>query len=244
VRVVSGTGCLPQVGSLPAHAVAVVSGGLDSTTLAYWLRERAVSLTLLSFDYGQRHRKELLFVRATAEVLGVRHHVADLGGVGRLLAGSALTDSVVEVPDGHYNDASMRATVVPNRNAIMLDVAVALAISIGADAVAYGTHAGDHMIYPDCRPEFLDAFRRVTAVANAGFLPPRFQVMAPFIDLTKAAIVRLAADLGVPTEGTWSCYRGGDQHCGTCGTCTERREAFVLAGVPDPTCYTVTRGVG
>jgi 7-cyano-7-deazaguanine synthase len=224
--------------SLPAHAVAVVSGGLDSTTLAYWLHERSVRLTLLSFDYGQRHRKELVFARTTADALGVRHHLADLGTLGPLLAGSALTDNAVEVPDGHYTDRTMRATVVPNRNAIMLDVAVALAVSLGADAVAYGAHAGDHAVYPDCRPEFLDAFRQLVVVANAGFLSAGFQVMAPFLDATKASVVRLAADLGVPFAHTWSCYRGGDQHCGTCGTCAERREAFALAEVADPTGYT------
>jgi 7-cyano-7-deazaguanine synthase len=222
---------------LPAHAVAVVSGGLDSTTLAYWLHERSVRLTLLSFDYGQRHRKELVFARATADRLGVRHQLADLGTLGPLLAGSALTDNAVEVPDGHYTDHTMRATVVPNRNAIMLDVAVAIAVSLGADAVAYGAHAGDHAVYPDCRPEFLAAFRRLAAVANAGCLPAGFQVLAPFLGATKAAVVRLAADIGVPFAHTWSCYRGGEQHCGTCGACTERREAFTLAKVDDPTCY-------
>jgi 7-cyano-7-deazaguanine synthase len=228
----------PQGGEgLPRHVVAVVSGGVDSTTLAYWLDAHGARLTLLSFDYGQRHRVELNFARATAAALAADHRVVDLTDVGRLLGGSALTDPAVDAPDGHYTHESMRATVVPNRNAIMLDIAVGLAIAAGAGAVAYGAHAGDHPIYPDCRPEFLDAFGRMTATANEGFLPCGFAVLAPFADMSKADIVALGARLGLPFAQTWSCYRGGAQHCGTCGTCTERREAFALAGVPDPTEY-------
>jgi 7-cyano-7-deazaguanine synthase len=225
-------------------AVAIISGGMDSTVLAYLLRHHGVALTLLSFDYGQRHRTELDFARRTATRLGVEHHVVDLTGILPLLAGSALTDTAVAVPDGHYTDASMRATVVPNRNAIMLDIAVARAISVGADAVAFGAHAGDHPIYPDCRPAFLDAYECMTLVANDGFAAPGFRVLAPFMVLSKADIATLGAQLGVPFVDTWSCYKGGPVHCGTCGTCVERREAFTLAGVPDPTPYADGSGVG
>jgi 7-cyano-7-deazaguanine synthase len=126
---------------------------------------------------------------------------------------------------------------VPNRNALMLDVAVAVAVTAGCDAVAFGAHGGDHPVYPDCRPEFVDAFTASARLANDGFLPGRFQVLAPFLQMTKADIVRLGASYGVAFEHTWSCYRGGDQHCGRCGTCTERREAFTVAGIADPTCY-------
>jgi 7-cyano-7-deazaguanine synthase len=226
----------------PQHVVAVVSGGLDSTTLAYWLASRGIRLTLLSVDYGQRHRKEISFARRTAAALHAAHHVADLGQAGRLLGGCALTDPAAEVPDGHYTAESMRATVVPNRNALMLDIAVGLAIAAGADAVAVGAHAGDHAIYPDCRPEFLDAYQRMVTVANDGFLPEGFVVLAPFIRADKAGIAALAARLGVPVTETWSCYRGGTVHCGSCGTCVERREAFGLAGLDDPTVYGERRG--
>jgi 7-cyano-7-deazaguanine synthase len=226
----------------PARAVVIASGGVDSTVLAYWLVSRGASVELLSFDYGQRHRVEVEYARGVAARLGAKHRVVDLTVVGVLLAGSALTDSTVEVPDGHYGHISMRATVVPNRNAIMLDIAVALAVAARADAVAFGAHAGDHPIYPDCRPAFLDAYRRLTAVANEGFLAPGFQVLAPFMAWSKADIVAVGAPLGVPFGETWSCYRGGDTHCGTCGTCTERSEAFAVAGVPDPTTY--ADGVG
>jgi len=226
------------------HAVAIISGGMDSTVLAYLLHYHGAALTLLSFNYGQRHRIELDFARRTATRLGAAHHVVDLTGILPLLSGSALTDAAVAVPDGHYTDASMRATVVPNRNAIMLDIAVARAISARADAVAFGAHAGDHPIYPDCRPAFLDAFETMTLVANDGFAAPGFRVLAPFIALSKADIATLGAQLGVPFVDTWSCYRGGSAHCGTCGTCVERREAFTLAGVPDPTPYGDSSGVG
>lgn len=220
------------------RTVVIASGGMDSTTLAYWLKETDVTqLTLLSVDYGQRHRVELDFVRRTAKALGCTHVQLDLPGLGGLLSGSALTDSKVEVPSGYYTDASMRDTVVPNRNALLLDMGVALAVSIQADTVAFGAHAGDHPIYPDCRPEFVNAYTQTARLANEGFAVAGFTVTAPFLRRTKAEIVGLGAELGVPFEDTWSCYRGGRSHCGQCGTCAERREAFDLAGVFDPTDY-------
>jgi 7-cyano-7-deazaguanine synthase len=222
---------------LPTHAVTILSGGMDSTVLSYAFHRAGVRLTLLSFDYGQRHRRELDYARRTAQELSAPHDVVDLTGLVGALAGSALTDRRVEVPDGHYTDASMRATVVPNRNAIMLDVAVARAVSSGADAVAFGAHAGDHPIYPDCRPEFLAAFERAARLANDGFAHPQLRVLAPLIALTKAEIAKLGRDLDVPMAQTWSCYKGAALHCGTCGTCVERREAFALAGIADATEY-------
>ncbi|MFE4512701.1 7-cyano-7-deazaguanine synthase QueC [Kitasatospora sp. NPDC056783] len=225
----------------PQHAVVIASGGLDSTTVAYWLADNGSRLTLLSFDYGQRHRKELDFAQQAAGRLNARHEMVDLSGLGRLLSGSALTDPAVEVPDGHYTAESMRSTVVPNRNAIMLSVAVGAAVAAGADAVAFGAHAGDHAVYPDCRTEFFDVFGEVARVGNEGFIAEGFRLLAPFIDQTKADIVRVADQVGVPFADTWSCYRGGELHCGTCGTCTERIEAFVLAEVEDPTEYAVAQ---
>ncbi|WP_323185021.1 7-cyano-7-deazaguanine synthase QueC [Kitasatospora purpeofusca] len=224
----------------PRHAVVIASGGLDSTTVAYWLAASGSRLTLLSFDYGQRHRKELDFARRSADRLGARHEIVDLSGLGRLLSGSALTDPAIAVPDGHYTAESMRSTVVPNRNAIMLSVAVAAAVAAEADAVAFGAHAGDHAVYPDCRTEFLDLFAETARVGNEGLIPEDFRLLAPFIDRTKADIVAVGRQVGVPFADTWSCYRGGELHCGTCGTCTERIEAFVLAQVEDPTEYATT----
>lgn len=220
--------------------VLVFSGGLDSTVLAYWYRRSGAHLRLLSVDYGQRHRTELRYAAATAEALGAEHRIADLSGVRPLLGGSSLTDRGVGVPDGHYTDASMRTTVVPNRNALMLDVAVAHAVAVEANVVAFGAHTGDHAIYPDCRPAFLEAYGAMVAVANEGFLSDRFRVRAPFLALSKADIVAVGAGIGVPFADTWSCYRGGARHCGSCGTCVERREAFAVAGVADPTAYDLT----
>ena len=217
--------------------VAVVSGGLDSAVLTYELRADGWGLRLLSFDYGQRHAKELDHARKLAAGFGAPHSVVDLRSTGVLLAGSALTDSSVAVPEGHYTDESMRATVVANRNAIFVQVAVGVAVAEGAAAVAVGVHAGYHPIYPDCRPAFVEAAERLALVANEGFVAEGFRLLAPFLHRTKADIVRRGAELGVPFAETWSCYAGGDRHCGRCGTCVERREAFALAGVPDPTEY-------
>ncbi|MET8683609.1 7-cyano-7-deazaguanine synthase QueC [Streptomyces sp. NPDC004732] len=226
-----------MTGHVPRHAVVIASGGLDSTAAAYLLASQGSSVSLLSFDYGQRHRKELESAARIAALLDAAHEVVDLTSVGRLLGGSALTDTGVAVPDGHYSDESMRITVVPNRNAIMLEVAAGVAVASKADAVAFGAHAGDHFIYPDCRPEFFEKLAASIRAGNEGFLAEGFQLVAPFLNVTKADIVETAAELQVPFELTWSCYKGGEVHCGTCGTCTERREAFALAEVPDPTAY-------
>ncbi len=221
--------------------VTTLSGGLDSVTLAHTLAHGGDDLIALSFDYGQRHAKEIEHAERCAKRLGAEHHVVDLGSVGSLLSGSALTDAAVAVPEGHYTDASMAATVVPNRNAIMLSVAVGVAVARSADAVATAVHAGDHAVYPDCRPAFIEAFERETLVANEGFIRDGFRVLAPFLHLNKGEIVTRGAAIDVPFADTWSCYVGGEQHCGRCGTCVERREAFELAGIADPTSYVEDR---
>ncbi|MFZ0180769.1 MAG: 7-cyano-7-deazaguanine synthase QueC [Candidatus Dormiibacterota bacterium] len=219
------------------RVVAIVSGGLDSTTMAYSLRAQGYSLVAISFDYGQRHRKELTFAEQVAADLDAPWTLIDLhaAGVTTLLTGSALTDDTVTIPDGHYADESMKITVVPNRNAIMLSIACALAVTREAGAVAFGAHTGDHFIYPDCRPEFVRAFEAMVNVAVEGLAS--IEILAPFLSMTKTDIVRLGAELRVPFERTWSCYKGGALHCGMCGTCFERREAFAQAHVTDPTAY-------
>jgi 7-cyano-7-deazaguanine synthase len=161
--------------------------------------------------------------------------VVDLRRVGTRLTGSALTDPTVDVPEGHYAWESMRATVVPNRNMILASVLVGIGLARRADVVALGMHSGDHAIYPDCRPEFVDTLRRLVDIANEGFDPPR--VEAPFVNISKTDIARRAAELGAPLHLSWSCYQGGSVHCGVCGTCYERREAFQDAGLSDPTIY-------
>lgn len=221
----------------PPRAVAIVSGGMDSVTLAYHLKTLGYQLHMIAFDYGQRHRRELQAAQAIAERLNADYTLVDLTSVGALLGGSALTSPEIPVPDGHYAQENMRITVVPNRNAIMLTVAYGAAVAEGAKIVATAIHAGDHAIYPDCRPEFARLFDRMQAEAVAGFGDPDLHLYTPFIYRSKTDIVLEGAALGVPFADTWSCYKGGAVHCGTCGTCVERREAFQEAGITDPTVY-------
>jgi 7-cyano-7-deazaguanine synthase len=215
--------------------IVLLSGGLDSTALVAHMLAAGERVHALSVHYGQRHVRELEAATAVADYYDIRHDVVDLGGVGALLAGNALTDDAVDVPDGHYAEDSMRATVVPNRNAIMLSVAVGVASSRGAQKVATAVHAGDHFVYPDCRPEFIRAISFASQLGTATFGDVR--VIAPFVTMSKTRIAGHGIALGAPLILSWSCYKGGDVHCGTCGTCGERREAFREAGLVDPTIY-------
>ena len=211
--------------------MVICSGGMDSVALAYLLCSRGEEVSLLSFDYGQRHRKELECAKALGQDLGIPWNLVPLP----VLGGSALTDGGTDIPEGHYEADTMKLTVVPNRNAIMLAVAFGVALGQGISRVATAVHAGDHFIYPDCRPQFADAFQQMMTTATEGFFTP--ELVTPFIYQSKADIARIGSDLGVPWEKTWSCYKGGEIHCGKCGTCVERREAMQLAGVADPTPY-------
>ena len=214
--------------------IVVCSGGLDSVSLAHKMAAEHTLLGLVSFDYGQRHKKELHFAAACAQRLGVKHHIIDMTDIGRNLTGSALTDNL-DVPDGHYAEETMRITVVPNRNAIMLAIAFGVAVSNQADAVATAVHGGDHFIYPDCRPGFIEAFQVMQNQATEGYAS--IKLLAPYVHEPKSFIVTDGVKYQTPFGETWSCYKGGERHCGRCGTCVERREAFHLAGVVDPTDY-------
>ncbi|MDD9726276.1 7-cyano-7-deazaguanine synthase QueC [Roseovarius sp. SK2] len=214
--------------------IVICSGGLDSVSLAHKVAGEGTLRGLLSFDYGQRHVKEVAYAAACAKRLGVPHKVVDISGVGAALGGSALTDDV-DVPDGHYAEETMKITIVPNRNAIMLAIAFGMAAAEKAEAVAAAVHGGDHFIYPDCRPGFVEAFQAMQDQALEGVA--EVQLYTPFLTGSKADIVAEGARWNTPFVETWSCYKGGDVHCGRCGTCVERREAFHLAGVPDPTAY-------
>lgn len=217
-------------------AVAIVSGGMDSVTLAHLLKSQGYELEMISFDYGQRHRRELECAAYQAGLLGAKHHIIDISGIRPLLKGSALTDEV-EVPHGHYEEESMALTVVPNRNAIMLSIAWGLACTSKADVLACGVHAGDHHIYPDCRPAFIEELEQALVVGTVGHRKEGLELIAPFMYESKTDIARIGGDLKVPFERTWTCYEGGEKHCGKCGACTERKEAFRDSGVPDPTDY-------
>jgi 7-cyano-7-deazaguanine synthase len=213
--------------------VLVYSGGMDSTVLLYHLLANGDSVSTLSVDYGQRHRKELIQAAEITTKLGIEHRTVDLTSITGLFSGSSLTDQTVAIPHGHYEEENMKSTVVPNRNMILLSLATAWAISLKADCVSYAAHAGDHAIYPDCREEFAAALDKTIRLADW----QEVYLNRPFVGLTKAEIVKRGAELKVPLEKTWSCYEGGEHHCGRCGTCIERREAFYLAGVEDPTPY-------
>lgn len=214
--------------------IVICSGGLDSVSLAHMVASEHQLTRLVSFDYGQRHRKELDFAALCAKRLEVPHDIIDLRAIGAALTGSALTDDI-DVPDGHYAEESMRVTVVPNRNAIMLTVAFGVAAARGDQVVAAAVHGGDHFIYPDCRPAFTEAFAAMQKLALDGYA--NVSLYTPFVHQTKADIVTAGTRHNTPFAETWSCYKGGALHCGRCGTCVERREAFNLAGVTDPTIY-------
>ncbi|EDY83741.1 exsB protein [Verrucomicrobiia bacterium DG1235] len=220
--------------SRPGSAVAVYSGGMDSTVMLYRMRELGIAIKgALSVNYGQKHSKELDAAAEFCRALGIEHRVADLSGLQGIFGKSSLTSSAEEVPEGHYEEEQMKSTVVPNRNMILLSVATSWAISLGAEAVAYAAHGGDHAIYPDCREEFAEALDKAIRLCDWS----EVSLYRPFVTWTKADIAKAGAKLGVKLERTWSCYKGGDRHCGRCGTCVERREAFHLAGVEDSTAY-------
>jgi 7-cyano-7-deazaguanine synthase len=231
-----------------SDSVAVFSGGMDSTTLVYEMLQQGLTPHLLSFDYGQRHSKELKYAEKTAELLGLRFNVVDLTPLTHLISNSALTSPAedswggfegkhIEVPEGHYAEDTMKATVVPNRNMIMLSVAAGVMVNNSYKMVGTGVHAGDHFVYPDCRPEFLQMVNAAIFFGNEGFgLIPKRETLsehavpgflyAPFLNKSKADIAYQALQLQVPFENTWSCYKGGEKHCGKCGTCVERLEAI------------------
>lgn len=193
-----------------------------------WDKVRAIA-----FNYGQRHATELSYAENICRLVGIPFVVFKLDTLA--FAGSSLTGGG-DVPQGHYAAESMKATVVPNRNAVMLAMAFAYAVSIGYNRVGIATHAGDHPIYPDCRPEFMQAFQTMEERALGDEVQVR--LWTPFINMSKGGIVEEGATLGVPYERTWSCYEGRAVHCGKCGTCVERKEAFRQAGlIPDPTEY-------
>ncbi|MYL25862.1 MULTISPECIES: 7-cyano-7-deazaguanine synthase QueC [Halomonadaceae] len=215
-----------------SRIVVIYSGGMDSYTLLHRALAEGWHVHALSFDYGQRHARELDCARAVTRELGIDHEVVDITSIQGLLAGSALTDSE-PVPEGHYEEATMKATVVPNRNMILLSLAIGHAVSRGAEAVWYGAHGGDHAIYPDCRPEFIEQMDRVARVANYEAV----RVEAPFMHLTKGQILGEGLAMDLDYSRTWTCYNGRTRACGRCGACTERLEAFAAHGVTDPLPY-------
>ncbi len=211
----------------------LLSGGLDSTTALHWARHNHEVVAAFSFDYGSNHAgQELACARWQAAALGVPWRELDLKSV---FAGmqSSLLSGAEAIPTGEYAEENMKSTVVPFRNGIFLAVAAGMAESLGAEGLVIAAHSGDHAIYPDCRADFMQAMGSAIALGTYAGL----QIVAPFIGCDKAAIAAEGAALGVNFAHTYSCYKGGERHCGLCATCRERKDAFRLAGIPDPTIY-------
>jgi 7-cyano-7-deazaguanine synthase len=209
--------------------IHVLSGGLDSTTLLYWLLDKGHEVECISFDYGQRHKKELECAKITCKKLKVKHTVVDITSITKLISNSALTGKTA-VPKGHYADKTMKATVVPSRNTIMASIAQGYAVNKNFDAICLGVHSGDHAIYPDCRPVFVEALRKLFSVNN--YKP--IKVLTPFIKISKIDIVTKGLVLGVDYSLAWTCYVGGTKPCQKCGACVERAEAFDKNNFSDP----------
>ena len=213
------------------NSVIIVSGGMDSITLLYDHKDE-IALGI-SFDYGSNHNaREIPFAKMHCERLGIKHITINLDFMHQYFK-SSLLDGADAIPEGHYADDNMKSTVVPFRNGIMLSIAIGIAESNNLDQVFIANHGGDHTIYPDCRPEFIKA---IDSAANAGTYN-NVKVIAPYTQITKSDIARIGKKLGLDYTETWSCYKGGEIHCGKCGTCVERKEALAEAGIEDCTIY-------
>jgi 7-cyano-7-deazaguanine synthase len=227
----------PAKSKAKPRAVVLLSGGLDSTTAAAWAQKEGYELFALSFDYGQKHRRELRSAKKVAKALNVKRHEILKLPIGQL-GGSALTDSKIAVPNAPSRTkigAEIPSTYVPARNTIFLAFAVGYAEVTGSSAIVIGANALDYSGYPDCRPEYLEAFQTMANLATKSAVQgKKVEILAPLLELSKADIVALGSKLAAPLELTWSCYRGGARPCGTCESCVLRRKGFVDAGIADP----------
>ena len=230
------------MGDADRMKVIILSGGMDSTTLLYdiarpfmkdyHVKDKPIPIKAISFNYNQRHKKELECAKETCKKFGIEHKIVDLTGLNEI-APSSLTRENQAVPHGHYADETMKSTVVPNRNMVMISLAVSYAIGIGANEVYYGAHAGDHAVYPDCRPQFIEVLRKAISLCDDHMV----QLCAPYAFKDKKNIAKIGKLLDVDYSLTWTCYEGGDKACGVCGACVERLEAFRYAGMKDPVEY-------
>ena len=212
-------------------SLIIVSGGMDSITLLNEFKDEiALSVT---FDYGSNHaKKEIPMAKLHCERLGIKHIIIPLAFVHDYFK-SSLLEGADAIPEGHYAAENMKSTVVPFRNGIMLAIACGIAESNGLKKVMIANHAGDHAIYPDCRTEFITAMSEAMRLGTYEGI----SIVAPYSDITKTDIARHGKEIGLNYAETWSCYKGGEKHCGKCGTCVERKEALHDAGIDDPTEY-------
>lgn len=214
--------------------VVIYSGGMDSFTVLNKAVQQGYEVYALSFNYGQRHVKELKVAEDVCRNLGVNHKIVDISAINQLIGGSSLTDNI-DVPEGHYEEESMKSTVVPNRNMILLSLAVGYAVSLKANKVYYGAHSGDHAIYPDCRPEFVKKMDDVCRIANYD----EIEIVCPYLNESKIEILADGLKMGLDYGQTWTCYNGREKACGKCGACQERLEAFEINQAQDPLPYEV-----
>ncbi|TAA48039.1 7-cyano-7-deazaguanine synthase QueC [Corallincola spongiicola] len=212
--------------------VVIYSGGMDSYTVLNKAIKQGYDVYALSFDYGQRHVKELEVAASVCKELAIHHKVVDISAINSLIGGSSLTDDIA-VAEGHYEEESMKSTVVPNRNMILLSLAVGYAVSLKAGKVFYGAHSGDHAIYPDCRPEFVLKMNEVAKIANYEIV----EICSPYLNDSKIDILTDGLKMGLDYSKTWTCYNGRERACGKCGACVERLEAFEKNALKDPLSY-------
>ena len=212
--------------------IVVYSGGLDSFTLLNEAIRSGKDVSALSFDYGQKHNKELHFVEKFCAQESIDSKIVDVSSIKELFQGSSLTYEI-DIPKGHYEDDSMKSTVVPNRNMILISLALGYAVTKEAEEVWFGAHAGDHAIYPDCRPEFVEKMDAVARIAN--YSP--IAVKAPYIAMSKTEILAIGLNMQLDYGLTWTCYEGKELACGSCGACHERLESFAANNVIDPIKY-------
>ena len=221
--------------SLPKDrkAVVIYSGGMDSFTILQSVRQIR-EVYALTFDYGQRHgSKELRCAEQVCQQYNIPHQIIDITSIKQLMQSSSLINSNMDIPDGNYEQGNMKSTVVPNRNMILISMAVSYALSIGAAEVYYGAHSGDHEIYPDCRPVFVEALNKAAALCDWN----KVSVVAPYLHRSKAEILQDGLSMQLDYSQTWTCYKGNEKACGKCGACKERLQAFALCGTEDPVKY-------
>lgn len=218
--------------NIAEKVVVIYSGGMDSFTVLNRAVRDGKQVYALSFDYGQKHVKELEYAANVCIELNIPHKIVDISAINQLIGGSSLTDDI-DIPEGHYEEESMKSTVVPNRNMILLSMAVGYAVSVEANQVYYGAHSGDHAIYPDCRPEFVEKMNDVCQIAN--YEP--VDIYSPYLKDTKIDILTDGIKMGLDYGKSWTCYNGREKACGKCGACQERLEAFEKNGLTDPLPY-------
>ena len=219
-------------------AVLILSGGADSSTLGYWLKEQGYKdLICITFNYGQKQVIEIESAKKIANNLGAVHHIIDLTFMKSFLKGSGLTDDSIKVPHGAYTKENMAITVVPNRNTMLLSIAWSVACVEKADVLAYGAQCGDHYLYPDTRPDYFRAINLALRLGTEDCRQENLELIAPLLRKSKAEVIELGHQLEVPFADTWSCYEGDSVHCGKCGACQGRRNGFIEANIPDPTTY-------